>query len=504
MDNMLYIIAVVLIVALVALLIMRRNKAQPPKVISNSRASKHSTDTLPPVNSEATTTVADPQDSPTEQSSPASATGFDTLTVAQRFVDQQRYDKAIDTLKRGLVKSPQDNPLLLKLLNIYALTHQNDDFFTTYDSIKAHGDPDTIEQAEQLKSFLEEELLQAEQVAAKANDKNNGLNDSVDIESIDFDIPTDSEQQTQSDSYLESEPEYEPERQTDTTDNDFNLSLGDLETAATSTPDLDNLDSSNDFGDFDFTDENLSSSKDSNDLENLDLNSLELDAPNLENTIESQSDITHTPAALESADKSPDAEFTLDFDFDLDFDLTSANTSLSDDSTKTESLSQEPALEEDPVLSPDQPSIDDFSFSLDDPQSENLAQETISSLVADPVTDNSDTLLFDDNTPLDDDFIFAQEDDSLHTFAANTEFEAATKDTPVTEPAQDLTAFEAQFDADFDFVKSLDSQQVTLDLAGQYLELGEYDSAKRLLEEVIAQGNSEQQQQAQALLARSA
>jgi pilus assembly protein FimV len=64
--------------------------------------------------------------------------------------------------------------------------------------------------------------------------------------------------------------------------------------------------------------------------------------------------------------------------------------------------------------------------------------------------------------------------------------------------------FSSRFAADFDFVKTLDSNQVTLDLASQYVQLGEYDSAKRLLTEVINQGNSEQQSQAQALLDRTA
>ena len=53
-------------------------------------------------------------------------------------------------------------------------------------------------------------------------------------------------------------------------------------------------------------------------------------------------------------------------------------------------------------------------------------------------------------------------------------------------------------------MKSLDSTQVTLDLAGQYLQLGEYDSAKRLLNEVLIQGTSEQQNQAKVLLDRTA
>ena len=85
---------------------------------------------------------------------------------------------------------------------------------------------------------------------------------------------------------------------------------------------------------------------------------------------------------------------------------------------------------------------------------------------------------------------------------------ASTNSSPVLPDEMrnpDLSAsFADQFAADFEFVDALDSQQITLDLAEQYLQLGEYDSANRLLNEVVAQGNPEQQQQAQALLARSA
>ena len=75
------------------------------------------------------------------------------------------------------------------------------------------------------------------------------------------------------------------------------------------------------------------------------------------------------------------------------------------------------------------------------------------------------------------------------------------EDETDTESAED---FASRFSADFDFVKSLDSHQVTLDLATQYVQLGEYDSAKRLLNEVIDQGNQEQQHQAKLLLKRTA
>ena len=55
----------------------------------------------------------------------------------------------------------------------------------------------------------------------------------------------------------------------------------------------------------------------------------------------------------------------------------------------------------------------------------------------------------------------------------------------------------------FDFIKQLDSVQLTLDLAQQYLDVGEYDSAKRLVQEVIeGQGTAEQKAFAQSLLDR--
>ena len=81
---------------------------------------------------------------------------------------------------------------------------------------------------------------------------------------------------------------------------------------------------------------------------------------------------------------------------------------------------------------------------------------------------------------------------------------------PVSQPTHseslvidDSAATKDQFATDFGFVANLDSAQVTLDLATQYMELGEYESAKRLLHEVVEQGNSAQQAQAQDLLSKT-
>lgn len=68
----------------------------------------------------------------------------------------------------------------------------------------------------------------------------------------------------------------------------------------------------------------------------------------------------------------------------------------------------------------------------------------------------------------------------------------------ITQPANrsDLTDL-----SDFD-VSELDDAQITLDLAEQYIELGEYDSARRLLNEVTQSANEQYVPQAKDLLAQ--
>ena len=150
-------------------------------------------------------------------------------------------------------------------------------------------------------------------------------------------------------------------------------------------------------------------------------------------------------------------------------------------------------------LSDDSIDIDDLTLDSDFADSSDDATLTLTA--ASELTSSSPTS-FDDNTLIDDDFDFDALSDESHTAASPVAPVAAQPAESIKEDnAED---FSARFAADFDFVQSLDSNQVALDLAGQYLQLGEYDSAKRLLNEVISQGNSAQQQQAQLLLERTA
>lgn len=75
--------------------------------------------------------------------------------------------------------------------------------------------------------------------------------------------------------------------------------------------------------------------------------------------------------------------------------------------------------------------------------------------------------------------------------------------TPATDELRQL--MRSQPDAytlqGFDFVKDIDGAKLTLDLAEQYIELGEYDSAKRLLQEIInSSANQAQKATAEQIL----
>lgn len=544
---MLYIIAGLVFIVLIAVLVMRKNKAQKPTEQPSFKAEKATPLSTTDVVKGATT-----------QANTDNNEKFNHIEIAQRFMEQQRYDKAIDTLKRGLAEKPNDSQLTLKLLAVYATIDESDNFNKVYDSIKTHGDAKSIAQADDLKALLTEEQNQAAERALPAD---NNLD--TGFESIDFDLPANKIENNEptidpslneqavthneykndlaarSDSTLETSNDFNDSQQ------DFVLSLDDLEQdidepAATSAAPVIELDISDAES---LSTSTVSGTNDNNSDSELDF---DFDLAEQDNTA-SETNASLSKDNLNNTDDEitlDDEDFVLDL-ADLELDTSETNMSLNDESmtdvsslkddlalslysiddnndtpVETETLSDETSaviddslndLEFDNFVLEDHPSennhvlesnsIDELSFA-DVDTTDNQTNETVASSNA-PTTGR-----FDDNTLIDDSFDF----DSLASApTATTPVDVAseiennvpsefTADTEV-EATED---FSSRFAADFDFVKTLDSNQVTLDLASQYVQLGEYDSAKRLLTEVINQGNSEQQSQAQALLDRTA
>jgi len=557
MDNMLYIIAGLALILLVAALFLRKNKAQKSSAPSPISARKD------------TSTPSQKVDygTPTH-TNVSNSHKFDHITIAQRFIDQQRYDKAIETIKRGLSEKPHNSALSLKLLSIYATINQPEDFNNIYESIRAHNDSQTIAQADEIRNLSFDELEPAAvQTLAPDNAKD-------DFGAIDFDLPisqNDSTNTVDHQSIEESnnandnainepidslEVSNEIDNINPTTENlndSFDLTLSDLEndfaapnmTSETPVTPLDNVD--NDVLESSAND-NVSNNED-NDLSDFEFDFDSFDDTSNESSIDTNLSHDDNEKAVLKED-----EFILDFDdLSADVDEDIAVTSKEDSNTEEHSIDTIQNSKDDFALSLDnldtsdnidttlsdelpttETNSDDIdNFIFEDIDFENNASENTTlkensftdinleePLLNDDieVNDVSDVeesniapatpLRFDDNTLIDDDFNIDDADSLFDAPLATTPISTAApveSDTPVTpQETESAEDFSSRFTADFDFVKSLDSNQVTLDLADQYLQLGEYDSAKRLLNEVIAQGTSEQKQQAQLLLERTA
>ena len=551
MDNMLYIIAGLIIILLIGVWILRKNKAQRP--LNQSIRQDSSAPSLAPIHHTAAANATT-----------STATMFDDITVAQRFIDQQRYDKAIETLERGLIQKPNDSALSLKLLNVYALSNNNEAFYNTYAAITAHGDMATIEQASQLKELLDEDQGTQASTAFTQNHKADIALDSVSTPadssiatlvpahpnrtpdanniSLDFDFPTST---TNKESAATPIIDNNIKHQDNTLNNTFDLTLDDLESTDETTVfeqapllDTENLDIENNAVTLDFS--AIQSPDAVANAENNAIDNLILDFDTIKNGNQIQPVIDSSFNS--HSDTHSESDFALDFEsllndvvdtksiteqvdtFSDDFILNSDESLAPDIGNKTSIDASVPSIENTQVKSVD----NDFSLFFDEVADEETGFDAMGNddTSTDSVTStdinqhgvqnttppniniaHENTLTFGDDSDIEAlDFNIDSNEQAPILSIETVSTDSISSPVPLSEDKDaDLsTNFDAQFAADFAFVDTLDSHQITLDLADQYLQLGEYDSAKRLLNEVVAQGNSEQQQQAQLLLARTA
>lgn len=500
MDNMLYIIAGLVLILLIAGLVLRKKKVQPPAAQPYIKSERDTSTSTPKTNSD--TTV---------QSHKEADNKFDHIAIAQRFMDQQRYDKAIETLNRGLIERPKDNQLSLKLLSIYATINQPENFNKIYDAIKAQNDAESMVLADELKTlFFEEQNSEITQNLPVEEEKN--------FESIDFDIPSSQDDSQHTVSETPVVDSNSDALVNETVEDSFDLTLSDLENdlnepKATDTAPVTSLDNES----VSIENNDLNDLSDSDDLSGFDFS---LDLPEENDTLNTTSIVLDSSDSINEEMALESEEFVLDFDdlaADTDKTITEELTSdtsqsIEDDFTLSldsldESSNVENALESERPAFEDHNDIDGFVLEDSGFESINLEESFKDNELE--VSQPEETsiaptapMLFDDNTSLDDGINL---DAPTAATPVDVETDIATEEDSLTEEYTETAEdFSSRFAEDFDFVKSLDSNQVTLDLASQYLQLGEYDSAKRLLNEVIVQGNSEQQSQAKALLERTA
>lgn len=174
-------------------------------------------------------------------------------------------------------------------------------------------------------------------------------------------------------------------------------------------------------------------------------------------------DLSFETPALAIAKTEPAVENSGAFDFDIG-DLSGSTTPDVTPTTKAET------------------SVEDFGFEM--PSTTPKAEPVAPSVSISPVS----TPKAEPTTGFD----FLSTPSTTPASAPTSSFDLSELAVPaVSTPAFDSSA-----------TAGLDATGITLELAQQYVALGEYDSAKHLLEEVIATGNSEQSRTASNLLKR--
>ena len=530
MNNLIYIAIGLAIVLILAFVLLRSKNTTPP-----------------PRKPAAVTPPRPVHDRASQAAVPGAAAApnyQDRLTVAQRFIDQQRYDDAISELKQGLGSHPKNKDLTLKLLNIYALTNRTEAFSDLYQTIQMQGDAATLAAADNIKSLLDEEQASSRPAPVAASDS--FVADSHE-EGLDFNLLDDTtvehapaaiETTAASEELLELDS-VEPEEEVLSFDDLENQLLADdgpatqPEHAATvnavTAIDMDEgLDFN--FDDADTESLSLETSEPKQPVADDSAFSLELDEPA---TIKTTSETVATDDAFSLDDDfdfsssstvtsdapAEDAPQTVTNDF-LELDnlvaedttTDSLNTELADAAAATQTIELDATdMEHNELSFADIESNelgmdDDFSFTTDAVTTEESAPTDTTpsfSLETEEASDfTADSLAIEEPVvanPIAESAPAAAVAELADVAPTSADFAetAQSADTPVSTPD------DSQFAADFDYVNELDSVQVTIDLAAQYLELGEYDSAKRLLKEVANQGNAEQQSQVESLLARA-
>ncbi|HAQ86590.1 MAG TPA: peptigoglycan-binding protein LysM, partial [Pseudomonas sp.] len=133
------------------------------------------------------------------------------------------------------------------------------------------------------------------------------------------------------------------------------------------------------------------------------------------------------------------------------------------------------------LTDPDQPTDmpDEFDLSLDDEPVAEPAPETFSSELEVVEADLED-LSRDFNEPLD---------------------QSPAMTTGAVEP---VASTPEALDDDFDFFADTDETTTKLDLARAYIDMGDAEGARDILDEVMSEGSDNQQQEAREMLAKLA
>lgn len=366
----------------------------------------------------------------------------DALGEADIYIAYGRFNQAAELLQNTINDEPHRSDLRLKLMEVYAELGDREGFARQDNELREIGGANA--EAEQLKSKYPAiaAFAGAGVVAAAAS-----AEDDVDAFSLD-------------------EPVAEaPVAASGDLDDAFDLSLDDLEA----------------------------------DLEN-DLQSAKADEAPLSLDDDLDFGLIDEPAAPSSA-----ADDDLDFDLALGDDKVELSQPADDLSAFSLDLDEPAAASSDET--------DEFLLSLDDDAPLNQSADDLSGLSLDlpeetPAADLDLPADFDlsleDEAPVQP----AVEPDSfaaqLDEVTAELDQLSNDFDEPQAAPLASADSLSSDLDGDddFDFLSGTDETATKLDLARAYIDMGDTEGARDILDEVVAEGNDAQQQEAREMISK--
>lgn len=460
--------------------------------------------------------------------------GADALAEADTYIAYGRHDQAAQVLETAISREPSRTDLRLKLLGVYADSQDRDSFEKQYGEIEALEDEAAIEQATVLRERLEEAESMPSIDDLESQLRSDSFSTSVATEEEpgqEDELPSDDDWQLSDDlkaDEFEASPEPEQEnefgelesdveKEADSPDDLIEYDLSILEASDKGEPDDLDISEEQDFSSLEMDLEDSGEAKaDEEDL-SFDFESALEDEATEEPAVETAEEDTLDFGLEEESDKAEqvgDAETVED---ELSGDVDALDESFLDElDAELDKVAEEEGEPEG--LDLDESTLDDLELDVSD---EDLAlMEEFSESDEQPAGPEQEAASLDEELGLEDAFSSEEPADSEPTSEQAQEGEPEATEQEADAMDDDLVPLASESldgkqeqssaldideeslgeDDDFDFLAGTDEAATKLDLARAYIEMGDSDGARDILEEVALEGNDEQKAEAQELL----
>jgi pilus assembly protein FimV len=382
------------------------------------------------------------EESAAEEAAPETG---DAISEADIYINFGTYDKAESLLASAISSEPDRTDLKLKLMQVHVMTGNLAGFDEQYSALQSLGDESAIAQAADLRHDIDG----ADEVPPPGGDAAVAEEPADDFD-LDLDLDEDSGEDEglglDLDLEVEETPAEEPAEEFDL-DLDLDSDLEEVAPAADVEEDAG--------GEFD-----------------LDLSD-ELD-PDVDDDATAERQVFE-PEPEPEPEPAPEPEAELDLEEDIDLDLSG---------DLEEALSSAPTAEHAAVDISESPTEVSPAVQVSGAKTETreeLSDEDLSSL-ADEIADDAPT---EENPVVD-----APIESASPTQAEDEALVEEDLPTPV----------DTELDDEFDFLADADEAATKLDLARAYIDMGDKDGARDILEEVMEEGQEAQKSEAQELL----